>query len=88
MRVFGIILAGGTGQRFGDATPKQFIRLAGEPVLRRSTAALASSGLIDQVIVVANAEWQKETHDATGCQARQSVSSPVERPATSRRVLV
>jgi 2-C-methyl-D-erythritol 4-phosphate cytidylyltransferase len=64
MKVFGVILAGGTGQRFGDATPKQFIRLAGEPVLRRSTAALASSGLIDQVVVVANAEWLQETHDA------------------------
>ena len=40
VKQFGIILAGGSGQRFGDQIPKQFIRLAGESVLRRSVAEI------------------------------------------------
>ncbi|MFM7781471.1 MAG: NTP transferase domain-containing protein, partial [Candidatus Limnocylindrus sp.] len=49
VKQFGIILAGGSGQRFGDQIPKQFIRLAGESVLRRSVVALASGGPFDQI---------------------------------------
>ena len=48
---FGIILAGGSGQRFGDQIPKQFIRLAGESVLRRSVQALASGSAFDHIVV-------------------------------------
>ena len=33
MKNVAIILAGGTGQRFGDETPKQFIILHGRRVL-------------------------------------------------------
>ncbi len=61
---FGIILAGGSGQRFGDQIPKQFIRLAGESVLRRSLVALASGGPFDQIVIAANPDWLKETEEA------------------------
>ena len=63
VKQFGIILAGGSGQRFGDQIPKQFIRLAGESVLRRSVAALASGGPFDQIVVAANPDWLQETKD-------------------------
>jgi len=63
VKQFGIILAGGSGQRFGDQIPKQFIRLAGESVLRRSVVALASGGPFDQIIVAANPDWLQETKD-------------------------
>ena len=36
MRVHAILLAGGSGDRFGAEMPKQFVRLAGEPILLRS----------------------------------------------------
>ena len=61
---FGIILAGGSGQRFGDQIPKQFIRLAGESVLRRSVQALASGSAFDHIVVAANPEWLGETEAA------------------------
>ena len=60
----GIILAGGSGQRFGDQIPKQFIRLAGESVLRRSVVALSSGGPFDQIVVAANPDWLDETKEA------------------------
>jgi 2-C-methyl-D-erythritol 4-phosphate cytidylyltransferase len=60
----GIILAGGSGQRFGDQIPKQFIRLAGESVLRRSVVALASGGALDHIVVAANPDWLNETNEA------------------------
>lgn len=64
VKQFGIILAGGSGQRFGDQIPKQFIRLAGESVLRRSVAALASGGAFDQIVIAANPDWLQESKDA------------------------
>lgn len=64
VKQFGIILAGGSGQRFGDQIPKQFIRLAGESVLRRSVTALASGGSFDQIVIAANPDWLQETRDA------------------------
>jgi 2-C-methyl-D-erythritol 4-phosphate cytidylyltransferase/2-C-methyl-D-erythritol 2,4-cyclodiphosphate synthase len=45
MRVAAILLAGGTGSRFGTETPKQFLPLAGAPVLRHAAAALLAAGV-------------------------------------------
>ena len=45
MRVAAILLAGGTGSRFGAETPKQFLPLAGAPVLRHAAAALLGAGV-------------------------------------------
>ncbi len=41
MRVAAILLAAGTGSRFGGAVPKQFLPLLGVPVVRHAAAALA-----------------------------------------------
>ena len=41
MRIAAILLAAGTGSRYGTQTPKQFIILAGRPVLRWAADALA-----------------------------------------------
>jgi 2-C-methyl-D-erythritol 4-phosphate cytidylyltransferase len=60
MRVHALLLAGGSGDRFGAEMPKQFVRLAGEPILLRSIRALAAAG-IDQLIVVAHPSWLRET---------------------------
>lgn len=38
-----IIVAGGTGQRMGSATPKQFLALAGKPVLYYTIAAFMAA---------------------------------------------
>ena len=40
-RVAALLVAAGTGSRFGGAMPKQFVPLAGRPVIRRAAEALA-----------------------------------------------
>ena len=60
MRVHALVLAGGSGDRFGAEMPKQFVRLAGEPILLRSIRAIAGAG-IDQLVVVTHPSWLKET---------------------------
>jgi 2-C-methyl-D-erythritol 4-phosphate cytidylyltransferase/2-C-methyl-D-erythritol 2,4-cyclodiphosphate synthase len=51
-----LVLAGGSGSRFGGALPKQYLMLAGMPVLRRSLAAFASHPGVDAVRAVIRPE--------------------------------
>lgn len=62
MRTHALVLAGGSGDRFGADVPKQFIRLAGEPILLRSVRAIAAAG-VDQLIVVTHPSWVAETRE-------------------------
>lgn len=52
MSIAAIILASGTGERFGDPTPKQFMKLAGLPVLVHTLQAFQAFTPINQVVVV------------------------------------
>src|SRR3954452_23657055 len=62
MRTHALVLAGGSGDRFGAEIPKQFVRLAGEPILLRSIRAVAEAGL-DQVVVVSHPSWLPEARE-------------------------
>ena len=42
MRIAAILVAAGSGSRFGGETPKQFLPLAGKPVIRHGAEALAA----------------------------------------------
>jgi 2-C-methyl-D-erythritol 4-phosphate cytidylyltransferase/2-C-methyl-D-erythritol 2,4-cyclodiphosphate synthase len=44
MHLAAILVAAGTGSRFGAETPKQFLTLLGEPVIRHSARALIEAG--------------------------------------------
>jgi len=50
-KVTALIVAAGRGSRFGGPLPKQYARLAGQPVLRRTIVAFHAAG-IDRVQVV------------------------------------
>ena len=52
MKAAAIIVAGGSGKRFGSQTPKQFLRLCGKPVFMWSIEAFASLKDFKQVILV------------------------------------
>jgi 2-C-methyl-D-erythritol 4-phosphate cytidylyltransferase/2-C-methyl-D-erythritol 2,4-cyclodiphosphate synthase len=56
MHVTAIIAAGGRGQRFGGARPKQLLSVAGRPVLERSVAAFLTHPSIDEIVVALPAE--------------------------------
>ena len=59
MQTHALVLAGGGGSRFGSDVPKQFLRLAGEPILLRTLRTLGQAG-IDQLVVVSNPLWLAE----------------------------
>jgi 2-C-methyl-D-erythritol 4-phosphate cytidylyltransferase/2-C-methyl-D-erythritol 2,4-cyclodiphosphate synthase len=42
MRIAAILVAAGSGTRFGTETPKQFLTIAGKPVIRHAAEALAA----------------------------------------------
>lgn len=52
MKVTALIVAGGSGTRFGAAVPKQFVELCGIPVLMRTMVRFEQSGVCDRIIVV------------------------------------
>ena len=41
MRIAAILVAAGSGSRFGTETPKQFLTIAGKPIIRHAAEALA-----------------------------------------------
>jgi 2-C-methyl-D-erythritol 4-phosphate cytidylyltransferase / 2-C-methyl-D-erythritol 2,4-cyclodiphosphate synthase len=49
MRIAAILVAAGSGSRFGAETPKQFLSLLGQPVIRYAAAALAEYAEIQPV---------------------------------------
>lgn len=60
MRIHAIILAGGDGNRFGGELPKQFVRLAGDPILLRTLRRLAGAQ-VERLVVVAHPRWIEDT---------------------------
>ena len=51
-RKFALVPAAGTGARMGDALPKQYHALAGQPMIRHALATLCASPQIQGVFVV------------------------------------
>jgi 2-C-methyl-D-erythritol 4-phosphate cytidylyltransferase/2-C-methyl-D-erythritol 2,4-cyclodiphosphate synthase len=52
MRTAGLVVAAGRGARLGGDIPKQYLCLAGIPVLRRAVAALLAHPAVNPVLVV------------------------------------
>lgn len=52
-----IILAGGSGNRFGESIPKQFTKLAGKTIIEHTLDAFQTHQLIDEICVVSKIEW-------------------------------
>jgi 2-C-methyl-D-erythritol 4-phosphate cytidylyltransferase len=61
MRTVAVVLAGGTGRRFGGDTPKQLRVLAGKTLLEHCVAAFDQAPAIDEVLVVVPAELVSST---------------------------
>ncbi|WP_432613458.1 bifunctional 2-C-methyl-D-erythritol 4-phosphate cytidylyltransferase/2-C-methyl-D-erythritol 2,4-cyclodiphosphate synthase [Azospirillum brasilense] len=58
-----LIVAAGTGQRFGAERPKQYLDLAGQPVLRRTVEAFLRHPKVSAVRVVINPAF-RDLYDA------------------------
>jgi len=70
-RVFAIVPAAGQGTRIGDPVPKQYIALAGKPMVHHSLAALARVRRIERIFVVlapGDPHWSR--HDWSALSGR------------------
>lgn len=56
---FALVVAAGTGERFGGGLPKQYRMLAGRPVLRHTVERLAAHPRVDGVCVVLRTEHRE-----------------------------
>ena len=63
MKNIAVILASGSGKRFGGNTPKQFIKLAGKPVIQYSLETLNNHKKIDEIIIVTLPEYIDKTEE-------------------------
>lgn len=72
-----LILAGGTGSRFGSARPKQFTLVAGRTVLEHSIAAFEQSEEIDEIGIVVHPNHLDEVRDLLQQQPHPKVTQVV-----------
>ena len=54
-----IILAGGSGFRFGGDIPKQFIKIDGQEILSFSVHTFSTHPQIQEIIIVCHPDWKK-----------------------------
>ena len=100
MFVSAIIAAGGRGQRFGAAEPKQLLKVGGRPVLERSVSAFLAHPTVDEVVIALPQELvddppaylraaAKPLHVVAGGARRQdSVANGFRVAATASDVIV
>jgi 2-C-methyl-D-erythritol 4-phosphate cytidylyltransferase len=60
MRTVAVVLAGGSGRRFGGSMPKQLQLLAGRTLVEHCVAAFDAAPEVDDVLVVIGAEFVAE----------------------------
>ena len=58
MKNIAIILASGTGERFGEKFPKQFYKFEGKTILEHSIDAFEKNKNIDEIILVTNPKFR------------------------------
>lgn len=60
---YAIILASGTGTRYSDETPKQFVKIAGKTVLEHTIELFEKNELIDNIIIVITPVYRDKAND-------------------------
>lgn len=56
-KIYGVILAGGSGTRMNSPTPKQFLSLGGVPIFIHSVRTLLSEPQIAELWIGSNGDW-------------------------------
>jgi 2-C-methyl-D-erythritol 4-phosphate cytidylyltransferase len=74
MAYFALVPAAGGGSRMGADCPKQYLPLAGQPLIRHALEALVAVAAVERVFVVLSPEDRRwETFDWSGMASRISV---------------
>jgi len=73
-----IVLAAGAGERFGTKVPKQFIPMAGTPLVIHSLLAFSASDAIDEIVVVGAGSYLDEIESMVRGYRIEKVTAVVE----------
>lgn len=65
MKNYAVILASGSGKRFGSDLPKQFAQINGKTLIELSVEAFEQCDFIDAIVLVVNPLFKRETLDIT-----------------------
>ena len=63
LKTYAIILASGSGNRFGSELPKQFCKIENKTLLEWSVEAFNNSDCIDKIILVINEEYKQKASE-------------------------
>jgi 2-C-methyl-D-erythritol 4-phosphate cytidylyltransferase len=78
MRTVAVVLAGGTGQRFGGGQPKQLHTLAGKPLIEHSVAAFQAAPGVDEILLVLPAPFVPPVRDLLGAGQYPKVTGVID----------
>jgi 2-C-methyl-D-erythritol 4-phosphate cytidylyltransferase/2-C-methyl-D-erythritol 2,4-cyclodiphosphate synthase len=85
MTIAALLMAAGSGQRFGAEQPKQYAPLLGRPVIRHAAEALLAEGLVDRLLpVVAAGEEARVAALLAGLPILPPVAGGATRAASVR----
>jgi 2-C-methyl-D-erythritol 4-phosphate cytidylyltransferase len=91
MRTVAVVLAGGSGQRFGGGLPKQLMSLAGRTVLEHSVAAFDRAPGVEEVVVVMAPGFTDQAESLLGAASFGKLTRVIEggvtRPDSTRRAI-
>jgi 2-C-methyl-D-erythritol 4-phosphate cytidylyltransferase len=94
MRMVAVVLAGGSGQRFGAGVPKQLLELNGRTLLAHCVAAFDAAPGVDEVLVVmppGRTGDAKELLDGNGGRGFPKLTGVIEggtsRPGSTRAAI-
>jgi 2-C-methyl-D-erythritol 4-phosphate cytidylyltransferase len=91
MRTVAVVLAGGSGQRFGSGLPKQLLPLTGRTLIEHSVAAFEEAPDVAAVLVVMAAGHSRQVAELLKAGGYQKVMGVIEggasRPDSTRRAI-
>jgi 2-C-methyl-D-erythritol 4-phosphate cytidylyltransferase len=89
MRTVAVVLAGGSGRRFGSAKPKQLGLLAGRTLIEHCVLAFDAAPAVDEVVVVVAADIAAEVRSAVAVYRKVTgvIEGGASRTDSTRRAL-
>jgi ribitol-5-phosphate 2-dehydrogenase (NADP+) / D-ribitol-5-phosphate cytidylyltransferase len=91
MRTVAVVLAGGSGQRFGSRLPKQLLPLAGRTLIEHSVAAFEEAPGVSAILVVMAAGHARQVADMLAARDCQKVIGVIDggvtRPESTWRAI-
>jgi ribitol-5-phosphate 2-dehydrogenase (NADP+) / D-ribitol-5-phosphate cytidylyltransferase len=91
MRTVAVVLAGGSGQRFGSGLPKQLLALTGRTLVEHSVSAFEDAPDVTAILVVMASGHARQVADLLAAGDYQKVMGVIEggasRPESTRRAI-